>query len=99
MLARDVKLVVFPGAANRDERRWGPDAHRYRLDREAGGHLTFGMGIHQCVGQPISRLEMDVLFSELARRVRSIESTGEARPLLHNTLRGLTSLPVRIKPA
>jgi cytochrome P450 len=99
LLAEDSKVAVFPGAANRDERRWGPDADHYRVDREAGGHLAFGMGIHQCVGQPVSRLEMDVLFSELASRVRVIEQTGQAEPFLHTTLRGLSSLPVRIEPA
>lgn len=99
VLPEDSKLIVFPGAANRDERRFGDDADKYRIEREAGGHLTFGMGIHQCVGQPVSRLEMEVLFGELAKRVRSIEPAGEPVPFLHNTLRGLSSLPVRIVPA
>lgn len=99
VLPEDSKLIVFPGAANRDVERFGPDADRYRIERQAGGHLTFGMGIHQCVGQPISRLEMEVLFSELARRVRSIELAGETVPFLHNTLRGFSSLPVRVVPA
>ncbi|KAB2813281.1 cytochrome P450 [Pimelobacter simplex] len=98
-LPEDSKLIVFPGAANRDVDRFGPDADQYRIEREAGGHLTFGMGIHQCVGQPVSRLEMEVLFGELAKRVRSIEPAGEPVPFLHNTLRGLSSLPVRIVPA
>lgn len=97
-LAADTKLIVFPGAANRDERRWGPDADRYRVERDASGHLTFGMGIHQCVGQPVSRLEMDVLLTELATRVRSIEATAPGTQFLHNTLRGMSSLPVRIVP-
>lgn len=98
-LAEDSKLLVFPGAANRDERRWGTDADRYRVDRDASGHLTFGMGIHQCVGQPVSRLEMDVLLTELATRVRSLEATGSGTPFLHNTLRGMSSLPLRVIPA
>ncbi len=98
-LEEDTKLIVFPGAANRDERKWGDDAAAYRVERQAGGHLTFGMGIHQCVGQPISRLEMDVLFAELAKRVASIEFVGEPVPFLHNTLKGWTSLPLRIVAA
>ncbi len=98
-LPEDSKLVVFIGAANRDERRWGPDAERYQVERQAGGHLAFGMGIHQCVGQPISRLEVEVLLLELARRVRRIEPAGEPTRFLHNTLRGWEHLPVRITPA
>ncbi|MGW1006836.1 cytochrome P450 [Streptomyces sp. NPDC002520] len=98
-LAEDTKIALFMGAANRDPRRFGDDADAYRIERDASGHLAFGIGIHQCVGQPISRLEMDVLFSELARRVRTVELTGEPVPFLHNTLRGWKHLPVRITPA
>ncbi|MGW4046234.1 cytochrome P450 [Streptomyces sp. NPDC004721] len=98
-LAEDTKIALFMGAANRDPRRFGDDAGEYRIERDASGHLAFGIGIHQCVGQPISRLEMDVLFSELARRVRTVELVGEPVPFLHNTLRGWTRLPVRVTPA
>ncbi len=98
-LPEDSKLVVFLGAANRDERRWGAEAASYQVKRQAGGHLTFGMGIHQCVGQPISRLEVEVLLGELARRVKHIEPAGEPTPFLHNTLRGWSSYPVRVTPA
>ncbi|HSN36338.1 MAG TPA: cytochrome P450 [Arthrobacter sp.] len=98
-LPTGTKVVLFIGSANRDGRRWGETADQYVIDREAGGHLAFGMGIHQCVGQPISRLEMDVLFTALAKRVRTIEPAGDAVPYLHNTLRGWRSLPLRITPA
>lgn len=95
-IAAGEKVLVFPGAANRDERRWGPDADRYLVERQAGGHLAFGMGIHQCVGQPISRLEMDVLFTTLATRAATLEPTGPSIPYVHNTLRGSSSLPMRV---
>jgi cytochrome P450 len=98
-LPEDTKIALFMGAANRDPRRWGDDAGEYRITRDAGGHLAFGMGIHQCVGQPISRLEMDVLLTELAKRVARIELVGEPQHYLHNTLRGWTSVPVRVVPA
>ncbi len=98
-LPEDTKIVLFVGAANRDPRRWGDDADDYRISRDAGGHLAFGMGIHQCVGQPISRLEMDVLLTELARRVARIELIGKPQHYVHNTLRGWTSVPVRVHPA
>jgi cytochrome P450 len=98
-LREDTKIALFMGAANRDPRRWGDDADEYRITRDAGGHLAFGMGIHQCVGQPISRLEMDVLLTELVKRVARIELVGEPQHYLHNTLRGWTSVPVRVVPA
>lgn len=98
-LEAEQKVLVFPGAANRDTDQWGADADKYRIDRQAGGHLAFGMGIHQCVGQPISRLEMDVLLTTLATRVQRIERAGEPVPYLHNTLRGLSSLPLKVTAA
>lgn len=93
------KVMVLFGSANRDPRRWGADADRLRIDRDAGGHLAFGMGIHQCVGQPIARLEADVLLSTLARRVRRIEPTGTPRPRVNNTLHGWSRMPIRLHPA
>ena len=93
------KIMVCPPAANRDPRKWGPDADRFDIDRSEGGHLGFGSGVHQCVGAPIARLEADVLLSTLATRVRSLEPAGEPAPLLNNTLRGFTHLPVRVTPA
>ncbi|MEZ5190424.1 MAG: cytochrome P450 [Schumannella sp.] len=87
-LPAETKVLLFIGSANRDRERWGDDADLFDVGRQAGGHLAFGMGIHQCVGQPISRLEMDVLFTELARRKVTFEQTGDPVPYLHNTLKG-----------
>jgi cytochrome P450 len=58
--------------------------------------VGFGAGIHGCVGQMIARLEGEVLLTALARRVKSIEPTGEAVPRLNNTLRGWEHLPVSV---
>ncbi|GAA1770960.1 cytochrome P450 [Agromyces humatus] len=98
-LAAETKVLVFPGAANRDAEQWGDDAARFTIDRQAGGHLAFGMGIHQCVGQPISRLEMEVLLTTLATRVKQLRPAGEQRRFLHTTLRGWSSLPVELVAA
>lgn len=93
------KVLVFPGSANRDESKWGEDAHLFRWDRDASGHLTFGMGIHQCVGQPISRMEMDVLLMAFVAGVSRLEPTAPSTPLVHTTLRSHTSVPLRAVPA
>ncbi|WP_298251917.1 cytochrome P450 [uncultured Arthrobacter sp.] len=98
-LPAGTKVAVFVGSANRDRERWGPDADRYDIGRQAGGHLAFGMGIHQCVGQPLSRLEMDVLLTEFARRVRSVELTSPPEQFLHTALRGWSSIPVVVTAA
>ncbi|MCC8939379.1 cytochrome P450 [Bradyrhizobium sp. Arg68] len=92
------KVLMFLAAANRDPRRWDkPDS--YDITRRTSGHVGYGSGIHMCVGQLVARLEGEVMLAALARRVASIEITGEPKRLFNNTLRGLTSLPVEITPA
>lgn len=93
------KLLVFLGAANRDPDKWGPDADVFDLDRSASGHVAFGMGLHQCVGQPIARLEIELLLAAMTERFSAIEPAGEPTPWIHNVLRGFESLPLRLTPA
>ncbi|SHG16898.1 cytochrome P450 [Geodermatophilus nigrescens] len=92
------KILMFLGAANRDPRRWAdPDA--FDLSRDPSGHVGFGMGIHQCVGQHVARLEAEALLTALARRVRAIAPAGTPVRHHNNTLRAWESLPVRLTPA
>ncbi|MDQ0382938.1 cytochrome P450 [Amycolatopsis thermophila] len=93
------KVLLFLGSANRDWRRWGEDAGTFRIDRDAGGHVAFGMGVHQCVGQPVARLEAEMVLSALARRVARVELDGDPVPKLNNSLKGWASIPVRVTPA
>ena len=95
----ETKVLVFPGSANRDETRWGDDADVYRFDRDSSGHLTFGMGIHQCVGQPISRMEMDAFLSAFVTRIARLEPTGPTEPLVHTTLQSYATVPLRAHAA
>jgi 4-methoxybenzoate monooxygenase (O-demethylating) len=92
------KVLLFLAAANRDPRRWDkPDTFDVR--RRAAGHMTFGTGIHGCVGQAVARLESEAIFAALAKRVVSFEMTGKPERRLNNTLRGFDSLPLRVKAA
>jgi 4-methoxybenzoate monooxygenase (O-demethylating) len=93
------KVLLFLGAANRDPRRWGPDADRLDISRRAAGHVAFGFGIHQCVGQPLARLEAELILTALAQRIERIEPIAPAVPRLNNTLKGWSSAPVRVVPA
>ncbi|RBP65623.1 hypothetical protein DFO66_104208 [Brevibacterium sanguinis] len=94
----DEKVLMFLGAANRDRRRW-QDPHAFDLDRDPSGHVGFGMGIHQCVGQHIARLEAVSVLDALLDRVTALESAGPVRRHLNNTLRGFESLPMRLTAA
>ncbi|WP_179377616.1 cytochrome P450 [Rhodococcus sp. ACS1] len=92
------KILMFLGAANRDPRRWdNPDA--FDLGRNPSGHVGYGMGIHQCVGQHVARLESEALLTALASRVESLEIAGPVRRHLNNTLRSWESVPVRVRLA
>jgi cytochrome P450 len=92
------KVLLFLAAANRDPRRWDkPDTFDVR--RRAAGHMTFGTGIHGCVGQAVARLESEAIFAALVKRVVSFEMTGKPERRLNNTLRGFDSLPLRVKAA
>jgi cytochrome P450 len=92
----DEKLLLFLGSANRDPRRWtNPDA--FDLSRDPSGHVGFGMGIHQCVGQHVARLEAEALLLAMIPRVRTITLAGTPERHLNNTLRAWGSLPVRLE--
>jgi cytochrome P450 len=79
-------------------RHWEhPD--KYDITRRTVGHVGFGSGIHQCVGQLLARLEGECVFSALARKAGSLEITGPPRRRYNNTLRALASLPVTMRPA
>jgi cytochrome P450 len=89
------KVLLFLGAANRDPRRWAePDA--FDLARDPSGHVGFGAGLHQCVGQHVARLEAEAVLTALATRVSALELAGEPRRHHNNTLRAWASLPVRV---
>jgi len=89
---------MFLGAANRDPRHW-ERPEDYDIERRFVGHVGFGSGIHQCVGQLLARLEGECVLSALARKAASVEITGPPRRRYNNTLRALASLPVTMRPA
>jgi hypothetical protein len=93
------KVLLFLGAANRDPRQWGEDADRFDVGRRAAGHVAFGMGVHQCVGQPVARLETELVLTALARRAGTLQAAGDPVPKLNNTLKGWASVPVQVTPA
>lgn len=73
-----------------------PDPFRYDITRSVSGHVGFGKGIHQCVGQHFARLEGESILTALATRVTSIELIGAPERRLNNTLRCWVLLPMRL---
>jgi cytochrome P450 len=94
-LGEGEKVLLFLAAANRDPRRW-ERSDVFDISRRAAGHMTFGTGVHGCVGQSVARLETEAILAALAKRVESFELIAEPRRRLNNTLRGFDTLPLRI---
>jgi cytochrome P450 len=96
-LGEGEKVLLLFAAANRDPRRWDkPDT--FDVKRRATGHMTFGTGIHGCVGQAVARLETEAILGALVRRVATLDLTAEPTRRLNNTLRGFDTLPLRVEP-
>lgn len=95
-LAKHEKVLVLLGAAGRDPAKW-PEPDRFDLTRRVTtGQIGYGAGIHSCVAQMLARLEAEVFFRALARKVERLELTGSPVLRLQPGLRGLNSLPLRL---
>ena len=96
---RGQNVVVLIGSANRDPAVFG-DPDRLDIGRDEVRHMSFGRGIHHCIGAALARLEARVAFEVLLERFASMHLLTD-RPTFRNgvVLRGLESLPVRAVPA
>jgi cytochrome P450 len=106
-VARDVELhgrtvpagsamLFLVGSANRDDRRY-PDGDRFDIHRTIGQQLTFGYGIHYCLGAALARLEGRVALEEILKRFPEWEvDSAHARLAPTSTVRGWETLPVFI---
>jgi 4-methoxybenzoate monooxygenase (O-demethylating) len=92
------KVLLFLAAANRDPRHW-ERAEEFEITRSASGHVGFGFGIHQCLGQMVARMEAEAILDAMIPRVAEIRLVGEPVRRLNNTLHALSQLPVEIRPA
>ncbi|MEQ8861166.1 MAG: cytochrome P450 [Pseudomonadales bacterium] len=92
------KVVMWYVSGNRDESVF-PDADRVIADRpNARRHLSFGFGIHRCLGNRLGEMQLRVLWQEILKRFERIEVTDEPRYLRSSFIRGITELPVRVVP-
>ena len=94
--------VVIPWltAANRDERVFA-EPHRFDVHRTPNPHLSFGHGIHFCLGAPLARLEARVALRLVMERYRDIEVAAD-EPVEHRnpwTMVAVTRLPLEVRPA
>ncbi|MBA2894964.1 cytochrome P450 [Nonomuraea soli] len=90
-------VIAALASANRDERVFGPDADRLRIDRpEARSQLSFGAGPHHCLGAALARLEGRVAIGRLVERFPALALDGEVTWNGRINLRGPGLLPVAV---
>jgi cytochrome P450 len=95
-LPKDAKLILLLASANRDPAVF-PDPDRFDIRRpNAREHLSFGVGVHNCLGAPLARLEARIVLEEVSRRLPSLRLTENASLDFPTSIsmRGPVSLPV-----
>lgn len=92
------RVALWYISGSRDE-NWIDDPEAFVIDREQSGrHLSFGAGIHHCVGNRLAELQLRVAWEEILERYRFVEVVGEPVRVCSNIIHGFTSLPVRLHP-
>ena len=90
------RVFAMVNAANRDPRRFD-DPQGLDIARQPNRHLTFGFGLHFCLGAPLARLEAQLCFAGLIQRFGKIErAAGETEWIDSLAMRGLSRLPVQL---
>jgi cytochrome P450 len=88
------KVVMWYASGNRDDSHFA-DAARLIIDRpNARQHISFGFGIHRCMGNRLAELQIRILWEEILKRFDHVEVTGEPVRIRSNLVRGYTDLPV-----
>ncbi|MFG2839054.1 cytochrome P450 [Streptomyces zaomyceticus] len=95
-IPRGSEVALLFGSANRDPARFGPTADILDLTRADNPHITFGAGIHYCLGAPLARLELTAVFGELLRRAPGLRLAAEPVRKPGYVIRGFEELLVEV---
>jgi pentalenic acid synthase len=93
-------VVISHNIANRDPRAF-PNPDDFDIRRQARHHLAFSFGPHQCLGQPLGRLELEIALDAVLRRMPALRLAApfeELRFMHNSTLYGVEELPVTWLP-
>ncbi|MGF1456200.1 MAG: cytochrome P450 [Alphaproteobacteria bacterium] len=90
------RVVMLYVSGNRDEDAI-PQANRFLIDRErARNHLSFGFGIHRCVGNRLAELQLRIIWEEIMARFAYVQVMEPPKRIYSNFVKGYASLPVRV---
>jgi len=92
------RVVLWYASGNRDSDVI-PEADSFIIDRpNVRNHLSFGMGIHRCMGNRLAEMQLRILWEEIMERFEHIEVVGAPKRICNNFVRGYHELPVRVHP-
>ena len=94
-IPKDGEVFVIIGSTHYDERVF-PEPEKIDFTRRQGPSMTFGTGVHSCVGFPLAKLEMMVLLQALRERMPDLVAAGEPVPQRQRTLVQYKSIPVTL---
>ncbi|WP_431897551.1 cytochrome P450 [Micromonospora haikouensis] len=89
-------LTLWNVSANRDEAQF-PEPERFDITRNPNRHLSYGAGIHRCIGAPVAQAELNLLLRRVLLSGLRFELVGAPRRLRSNFILGTTSMPVAIR--
>jgi len=90
-------MMVLMASANHDHRAFPPDGDVFDIHRQINHHLTFGYGIHFCLGAALARLEARIAMDEILSRFPDWEVDYEGAELDSSQVRGWSTLPVHLQ--
>jgi cytochrome P450 len=92
------KVVMWYVSGNRDETAI-PNADQFIIDRpKARQHLSFGYGIHRCMGNRLAEMQLRIIWEEILKRFKHVEVMAEPERTYSTFVKGYTHLPVRVHP-
>ena len=99
-IAAGDKVLLWYPAGNRDPNQFGPTAHMFDIGRSPNLHIAFGAGgAHFCLGAALAKLEIKIIFEELAKRIPDIRLSGDVQRLRNNFVDSVASIPVAYTPS
>ncbi|MEZ5226385.1 MAG: cytochrome P450 [Acidimicrobiales bacterium] len=96
-IRKDDQVLMWYLSANRDESVFGDNADAIDLHRpNADRHLSFGYGVHFCMGSRLAELQLRILWEEILQRFDRIDVVGEPQRTFSSFINGYTHLPVEV---